>query len=260
MFDTDHTQETENDTGFRHSFHSSAGAHARALAARYGGLDAECLLDAVITREVAGRIALVSSFGVESVVLLDMIARVDPETPVIFIDTGKLFPETLAYRDRLVERYGLVDVRTIGPDANLLAARDTDGTLWSRDPDACCALRKVLPLDAALVGFDAWISGRKRFHGGGREALETIEADGERIKINPLAHWTQNDVERYILLQDLPGHPLAAEGFASLGCQTCTRRIAAGETVRAGRWSGVDKTECGIHLSNGSWGRAGGRQ
>ncbi len=258
MFDTDRILHTGHDTGFSPPFPMSAGA--RSLAARYGGLDAEGLLDAVITRAFAGRIALVSSFGIESVVLLDLVARVNPDTPVIFIDTGKLFPETLAYRDRLVERYGLVDVRTIAPDAGLVAARDTDGTLWSRDPDACCALRKVLPLGAALDGFDAWISGRKRFHGSGRAALETIEADGQRVKINPLAHWTQSDIERYLTLHDLPRHPLAAEGFASLGCQTCTRRIAAGETVRAGRWAGAGKTECGIHLSDGSFGRAGGQQ
>ena len=261
MFDTDQIPDFRHDTGFSQPFSMSAGSHARSrsLTARYGGLDVEGLLDAVITREFAGRIALVSSFGVESVVLLDLVARVDPDTPVIFIDTGKLFPETLAYRDQLIERLGLGKVRTIGPDADLVAARDTDGTLWSRDPDACCALRKVLPLDAALDGFDAWISGRKRFHGGGREALETIEADGGRIKFNPLAQWTQNDVERYMSRQDLPRHPLAAEGFASLGCQTCTRRIAAGETVRAGRWAGADKTECGIHLSDGSFGHAQGR-
>ena len=141
MFDTDQIPDTGHDTGFRHSFRMSAAA--RALAARHGGLDAEGLLDAVISREFAGRIALVSSFGVESVVLLDLVARIDPDTPVIFIDTGKLFPETLAYRDRLVERYGLGDVRTIGPEADLVAARDPGGTLWSRDPDACCALRKV---------------------------------------------------------------------------------------------------------------------
>ncbi len=260
MFDTDQKPDSGHDIGFRHPFPLSAGAHARTLAARYGGLDAAGLLDAVITREFAGRIALVSSFGIESAVLLDLVARVNPDTPVIFIDTGKLFPETLAYRDRLVERCGLSDVRTIGPDAELVAARDIDGTLWSRDPDACCALRKVLPLGAALVGFDAWISGRKRFHGGGREALETIETDGRRIKINPLARWTRDDIERHSTLHDLPRHPLAAEGFASLGCQPCTRRIAAGETVRAGRWAGADKTECGIHLSDGSCVRAGGRQ
>lgn len=261
MFDTDHIPDTGHDTGLRHPIAmSTTKDHARALAARYGGLDAEGLLDAVITREFADRIALVSSFGVESVVLLDMIARVDRDMTVIFIDTEKLFPETLAYRDRLLERYDLGDVRTIAPDADLVAARDADGTLWSRDPDACCALRKVSPLGGALDGFDAWISGRKRFHGGGREALETIEADGERIKINPLAHWTQDDIERYLTRHDLPRHPLAAEGFASLGCQPCTRRIAAGETVRAGRWAGADKTECGIHLSDGSLIRTGGPQ
>jgi phosphoadenosine phosphosulfate reductase len=261
MFDTDKTPATGHDSGLHHPVDISAEEdHARALAARYGGLDAEGLLDAVINREFAGRVALVSSFGVESAVLLDLVARVDPDTPVIFIDTGKLFPETLAYCDRLVEFCGLGNVRTIAPDADLVAARDSDGTLWSRDPDACCALRKVLPLGAALVGFDAWISGRKRFHGGGREALETIESDGQRIKISPLAHWTQDDIERYLTLHDLPRHPLAAEGFASLGCQPCTRRVAAGETVRAGRWAGADKTECGIHLSGLSLVCAGGRR
>ena len=247
MLDTDQIPDTGHDTGFSHPFHRSAEAHVQAFAAGCGGLDAEGLLDAVINREFAGRIALVSSFGVESAVLLDLVARVDPDTPVIFIDTGKLFPETLAYRDRLVERCGLGDVRTIAPEAGLVDARDADGTLWSRDPDACCALRKVLPLGAALVGFDAWISGRKRFHGSGRERLESIESDSERVKISPLAHWTRDDIERHMTLHDLPRHPLAAEGFASLGCQTCTRRIAAGDDVRAGRWAGADKTECGIH-------------
>ena len=226
-----------------------------ALAADYGELDAIALLDTMIRRAFAGRIALVSSFGAEAAVLLDLVARIDRQTPVIFIDTGKLFPETLAYRDRLVEHCGLGDVRTIGPEASRVAMQDPDGTLWSRDPDACCAMRKVVPLDDALAGFDAWMSGRKRFHGAARAALETVESDGERVKINPLAHWTGADIKRYMTRHDLPRHPLAAKGYASLGCQTCTRRIAAGETVRAGRWQGIEKTECGIHLSGGTFSR-----
>ena len=251
MFDTDHIPDNGNTSGFGQPSAISAGK----LADLYGGLDAENLLDAMIRRAFAGRIALVSSFGIEAAVLLDPVARVDRDTPVIFIDTGKLFPETLAYRNQLVEHCGLGNVRTIGPEAGSVAARDPDGTLWSHDPDACCWLRKVLPLEAALTGFDAWISGRKRFHGAARAALETIESDGERVKINPLAHWSGGDIERYLARHGLPRHPLASEGYASLGCQTCTRRIAAGETVRAGRWQGIVKTECGIHLSGGSFAR-----
>ena len=156
-------------------------------------------------------------------------------------------PPSRACRGLVVGGCGRGEGRTLAPGAALLAAGDVDGTRWARDPDACCTLRRVLPLGAALVGFDAWISGRKRFHGGEREALETIESDGQRIKISPLAHWTQDDIERYLTRHDLPRPPRAAEGFASLGCLTCTRRVAAGETVRAGRWADADKTECGIH-------------
>ena len=237
MFDTDTIAETGDTGGYR-----------RPIALR-----ATDLLETMITREFAGRIALVSSFEVEAAVLLDLVTRVDRDTSVIFIDIGQLFPETFGYRDRLVEHCGLTNIRTIEPDAELVASRDGDGSLWPRDPDACCTLRKVAPLEAALLGFDAWISGRKRFHGDGRKSLETIEDDGERAKINPLAHWTEADIERHMMLHDLPRHPLAAEGFASLGCQTCTRRIVAGESVRDGRWTGMEKTECGIHLSGGSF-------
>ncbi len=206
------------------------------------------MLGEVIHDEFAGRIALVSSFGADSVVLLHLAATVDPSIPVIFIDTGKIFGSTLRYRDALVERLGLSDVRAARPDPDVLAAQDTDSGLWLRDPDKCCAIRKVAPLARALSGFDAWISGRKRYQGGVRADLPLAEADGERIKINPLAGWSKDDLEAYRHRHDLPEHPLVADGFRSIGCMPCTTRVAEGEDERDGRWRGRKKTECGIHF------------
>ena len=224
-----------------------AAAHAQALRNTYGRLDAAALLDVMLGREFPGRIALVSSFGAESAVLLDLVAGIDRATPVIFLDTGKLFPETLAYRDDLVARLGLGDVRTIQPAAGQRAAQDPNGDLWRRDPDACCALRKVAPLAGALAGFDAWITGRKRHHGAARATIEAIEAVDGRIKINPLADWSAAQIEAEFVARGLPRHPLRDAGYASIGCVTCTRRTEAGEAPRNGRWAGLAKTECGIH-------------
>jgi len=199
--------------------------------------------------EYRGRIAVVSSFGAESAVVLDMVASIDRTTPVIFIDTGKLFPETLVYRDQLVARLGLRDVRIARPAAARLDTADPHGTLWQSDPDLCCWQRKVEPLDEALAGFDAWITGRKRYQGGLRRNLPMVESgpDG-RVKINPLAGWSGQDVAEYFAEHDLPRHPLAARGYASIGCAPCTRAVQPGESARAGRWDGFDKSECGIHL------------
>ncbi|GAA0567617.1 phosphoadenylyl-sulfate reductase [Caenispirillum bisanense] len=197
----------------------------------------------------AGRIALVSSFGTESAVLLDLVAQVNPALPVVFLDTGKLFGETLRYRDRLVSRLGLTDVRVIRPDPAAVAAADPDGILWTQAPDRCCAVRKVEPLARALAPFDAWISGRKRFQAATRAALPRVEADGARVKINPLADWSRDALDRAFTDRDLPRHPLEEDGFLSIGCMPCTDRVAPGEDVRAGRWRhAADKTECGIHL------------
>jgi phosphoadenosine phosphosulfate reductase len=178
-----------------------------------------------------------------------MVATVDPATPVIFLDTGKLFEETQDYREELTALLGLTDVRVVRPAPAALGRHDPDGTLWQRAPDSCCHIRKTEALERALGGFAAWITGRKRFQGGLRSALTTIEGEpaSGRIKLNPLAPWSAEDVERYRLLRNLPAHPLVADGFASIGCLPCTRRIAPGEAPRAGRWWGLDKTECGIH-------------
>ena len=206
------------------------------------------LLEEVLLNRRYGRAAAVSSFGAESAVMLHLVAGIAPGTAVIFLDTGKLFDATLRYRDTLIARLGLTDVRSIRPQAASLARADPDGTLWRRDPDACCAQRKVMPLDGALAGFDAWISGRKRFHGGSRAGLPIIElaADG-RTKINPLAGWSAGDIAAYMREYELPRHPLEAEGYRSIGCATCTVAVGAEGPVRAGRWAGLEKTECGIH-------------
>jgi phosphoadenosine phosphosulfate reductase len=222
--------------------------HARLLNERYERLTTREVLEEVVHDEFAGRIALVSSFGAESVVLLHLVASVDPSVPVIFIDTGKIFGSTLRYRDEIVERLGLTDVRFARPDPAALATHDTDSGLWLRDPDKCCAIRKVAPLARALSDFDAWISGRKRYQGGKRTVLPLAEADGERVKLNPLAGWSKDDLDAYRRQHDLPEHPLVAEGFRSIGCMPCTTRVADGEDERDGRWRGRAKTECGIHF------------
>ena len=218
------------------------------LTRRYGHLDGEALLQPFIEGEFPGRIALVSSFGSEAAVLLHMAAEIDRRLPVIFLDTGKLFGETLRYRDELVRRLNLTDLRIVKPEPADLATGDPDSLLSHRDPDACCALRKVVPLRRALAGFDAWISGRKRYHGALREFMPAIEASGEKIKINPLARWSRERIEAEFAARDLPHHPLEADGFLSIGCMPCTERVAPDSDRRAGRWAGREKTECGIHL------------
>ncbi|WP_264784404.1 phosphoadenylyl-sulfate reductase [Gluconacetobacter azotocaptans] len=212
------------------------------------GDTAQAILRTVLTGGLRGRVATVSSFGSESAVLLAMVADVDPATPVLFLDTGQHFPETLAYRDRLVAHLGLSDVRSIQPAARQIRDRDPDGQLWAFDPDACCALRKVEPLDEAMIPFDAWLTGRKRSQAATRTALPVIEQAAEgRIKINPLARWTPAELDAEMARRDLPRHPLSLRGYPSIGCAPCTRPVAEGEDPRAGRWAGLSKTECGIH-------------
>ena len=225
-----------------------AFAHAQLLNERLGHWRTSDVLDHMINYEFAGRIALVSSFGAESVVLLHLATSVAPSVPVIFIDTGKIFGSTLRYRDALQKRLGLTDMRVAKPDPAMPLTRDPDAALWLRQPDQCCAIRKVAPLAGAVSGFEAWISGRKRFQGGERMTLPLFEADGRQIKINPLANWTKSEIESYRLEHDLPEHPLVSDGFRSVGCMPCTTRVADGEDERNGRWRGRDKTECGIHL------------
>jgi phosphoadenosine phosphosulfate reductase len=192
-------------------------------------------------------LALVSSFGTESAALLKVMADVDPAIPVIFLDTGWLFEETLAYRDTLIATLGLRDVRSIKPLEETLSREDPDRELWFADPDACCRVRKVEPLKRALAPFSAWINGRKRFQGGLRAGIPVVEDDGVRLKFNPSANVSREEIEVIYALAKLPPHPLAAFGFLSVGCMPCTSRTSPDEDARAGRWRGRAKTECGIH-------------
>jgi phosphoadenosine phosphosulfate reductase len=193
------------------------------------------------------RLALVSSFGTESAALLEVMADVDPGIPVIFLDTGWLFEETLAYRDTLIATLGLRDVRSVKPLEETLAHEDPDRELWFSDPDACCRIRKVELLKRALAPFSAWINGRKRFQGGLRVAIPLVEDDGSRLKFNPFANTSREEIEAVYAQAKLPPHPLVASGFLSVGCMPCTSRTSPDEEARAGRWRGRAKSECGIH-------------
>lgn len=199
--------------------------------------------------QIVGReqLAVVSSFGTESAALLKVVADVDPAIPVIFLNTGWLFEETLAYRDILIATLGLKDVRSIEPLQETLSREDPDRELWFSDPDACCRIRKVEPLQRALAPFQGWINGRKRFQGGLRAAIAVAEQDGARLKFNPFANTSREAIEAIYRLANLPPHPLAASGYLSVGCMPCTSRTSPDEDVRAGRWRGRPKTECGIH-------------
>lgn len=223
------------------------------LLQRYGTLEAGDLLRVMLREIFPGRIALVSSFGTESALLLALAAEVDPAVPVIFLDTHKHFPETLEYRDALIEKLGLTDVRSVHPEEEAIRAADPDGDLWSKRPDTCCYLRKVLPLELALTGFDAWINGRKRAHGGDRANLPAIEHDARRIKVNPLAFWTQDKIDAEWTARGLPEHPMVQWGYTSIGCKPCTAKPKPGEGGRSGRWADFDKQECGIHTPDRKW-------
>ena len=227
---------------------SEAQEKAGELDARFGAMAAVDLVALAAEVLFPGRLALMTSFGAESAVLLDLVARVDRSIPVLFADTRRLFPETLAYRDALVDRLGLTDVRTVSPLPAEEGTEDPVGALFAVDPDRCCDLRKVRPMAAATAPFDAWITGRKRFQGATRATLAVFDTEGSRIRVNPLATWTSKDILTHLAATGLPRHPLVARGYRSIGCQPCTTPVADGEDERAGRWRGTDKTECGLHV------------
>ena len=216
----------------------------------FRGTETEEWLRAVIEGDLVGDIALVSSFGAESAALLHLVSRIAPDLPVLFLDTGKHFPETLAYRDELAERLSL-NLVNVYPEIADLEKRDESGLRWSYDPDGCCELRKVLPLEKALARYDASLTGRKAFQSSTRANLPRFEVDTAdaqgRLKINPLIDWDADRIAAYFEEHDLPRHPLVERGYPSIGCMPCTREVKPGEDPRAGRWSGWDKVECGIH-------------
>lgn len=218
----------------------------------YFGYSAERALREAI-KTYKGKIVLASSLGVDSAVLLHMVSRIDKSLPVIFLDTGKHFRETLHYRDMLISDLGLTGFNNVRPEISEVKAEDPDGTLHQSDPDACCQLRKVRPLDGVIDGYEARITGRKRYQTRDRKDMPMLELGGRQAKINPLAYWSAKDVTAYMRKHDLPPHPMLALGFLSIGCQPCTTRVADGEDPRAGRWRNTDKTECGIHYIDGKW-------
>jgi phosphoadenosine phosphosulfate reductase len=226
------------------------GYDAVRLNRMFRGSSTQEMLEAVIRDNLAGELAVVSSFGAESAVLLHLVASIDPAVPVLFLDTGKHFAETLAYRDTLVERLGL-NLVVLTPDPEVLAKKDETGLRWSYDPDGCCEIRKVRPLEKALAGYDASLTGRKAFQAATRANLPRFEVDTSdaqgRLKINPLIDWDAGQIEGHFIAHDLPRHPLIAQGYPSIGCSPCTSQVLPGEDPRSGRWKGWDKTECGIH-------------
>jgi len=224
----------------------------------YGHLEAEPLLQAMIGDEFAGKIGIVSSFGAGSALLLSMIAQVDANTPVMFLETEKHFPETLEYVENLQSRLQLKNVRMLHPDPKLLGNIDAQGDLWKTQPNRCCWVRKVEPLQRAMKegAFEALITGRKRYQTPERADMQTIElGDDGRFRINPMAFWTKETIKAEFKKRNLPEHPLVAKGYLSIGCAPCTRPLKEGEDERAGRWAhtaelpgGEKKVECGIHL------------
>jgi len=228
------------------------GRAVRALAAeldaRLSEMRPPTILRTALEDVCPGRTALVSSFGADSVALLHMAAQIDRSVPVVFLSTGKHFEETLRYRDDLVARLRLNNVTDLVPHPGEVAREDPDGRLHKRTPDACCALRKVRPLFEALEGYAAWVTGRRRDQTAARRTMPVVEPDGLRLKVNPLAAWTRDDVDDYIEATGLPRHPLVQHGYFSIGCAPCTARSCGGD-ARSGRWAGRAKTECGIHFS-----------
>lgn len=224
-------------------------AEAASLNELYGDRSPEEIIELSVREEFAGEIAAVSSFGSDSAVLLRMIANVDRDLPVLFLDTGKHFEETIGYRDALAVDFGLRNIKIVKPLERALAEKDPDGTLHQRDTDACCDVRKVEPMARGVAPYSAWFTGRKRFQSQTRTQLQVFEAVGERIRINPLASWTTSDLADYMRKHALRANPLVAYGYLSIGCFPCTQPVKPGEDARSGRWAGQAKTECGIHLT-----------
>ena len=218
---------------------------------RYAHLEGAELLDAMIHEAFPGRIAVSSSFGTESAVLLHLVSQIAPDTPVLFLNTGLLFAQTEQYQRALQKHLGLRDVRIIGPDPDHLKHYDPKTILHKSDTTMCCHLRKVLPLQHALGSFDAWITGRKRFQGNARSDLSLIEHDGSHYKINPVVNWSPEKLKGVFEAHNLPRHPLEQAGYTSLGCYPCTNLPVSEDDTRSGRWADQDKTECGIH--NAPW-------
>jgi len=218
---------------------------AASMAEKWAHHTAEELIDRVF--QLNRQVSIVSSFGTEAAVLLALVADRNPAAEIVFIDTLRHFGETHRYREALIKLLGLTNVRVVRPSPAPLLKDDPDEMLFKRNPDLCCEIRKVEPLRNALLATEIWMTGRKRFQSETRAELKKIELAGGRIKVNPLTDWSQSEIVDAFRARRLPAHPLEADGFLSIGCMPCTRRVAPGESHRGGRWEGFDKTECGIH-------------
>ncbi len=225
-------------------------AQVRDLNRRNADAAAQDILCALCDGQQAVPYALVSSFGAESAVLLHMVSEINRDWPIIFIDTMMLFPETLTYQSELALKFGLTNIQHHRAGPQTVTRHDPTAMLHQSDPDTCCRIRKTDVLTASLRPYSGWITGRKRHQAQTRGHLPLYEVDPiiAGIKINPLAHWTGQDVAAYFQAHDLPRHPLVARGYPSIGCTPCTSPVKDGEDPRSGRWRGTQKTECGIHL------------
>ena len=200
--------------------------------------------------EFSPKIALTSSFQTESVVLLHMISQINPAIKVLFLETGWHFPETLAFKSEIVNRLGLTNVIDLKADPKKREAFNLkhQNKPYEKDPDQCCQINKVEPLDEVLKDLDAWISGIRRAQSKTRKEIKIVEEyEGGIFKINPLANVTSGDIWWYLKQHDLPKHPLFDKGYLSIGCWPCTKPAQPGDDERSGRWAGKEKTECGIH-------------
>jgi phosphoadenosine phosphosulfate reductase len=234
-------------------------ASIMALNGIYDEMDGVAVLRHAVTELLPNDMAIVSSFGADSSVLLHMLSQVDKTLPVYFLETGKHFPETLDYVRTLEKHLGLTNIRWLRPDPKDLARFDPNGDLWETDPDSCCHIRKTEPLEAEIAKFGGWVTGRKRYQTKERGVLPHFElTSDDRIKVNPLAYFSDTDVNAYKKEHGLPEHPLFEKGYKSIGCAPCTTIVAEGEDPRAGRWRGLNKKECGIHFDfNGAIARPG---
>lgn len=246
----------DEDDRFRATEDAEDAAFVRAMAAEAADMLEDKPADQVLrwAAHVVPRFVITSSFGADSAVLLHLVSEVAPEVPVLFLDTGYHFGETLAFRRELARDLGLT-VLDVRPELSVPQQDQRHGAeLFSTDPDACCRMRKTVPLRRMLASFDGWATGVRRVQTPERAATPVVEArqhdDRWLVKVAPLATWTDGDVDAYLDAHDLPRHPLVDRGYPSVGCAPCTRPVTPGADPRTGRWADFDgKTECGIHLS-----------
>ena len=220
------------------------------LAQHFEPLRAEELVE-FAAEAFGGRLVLTCSWQLGTSILVHMTRQVAPETRLVEIDTGLLFPETHATRERLVDHYGL-EIETLRPLQTVEEQAATQGeALWARDPDRCCGLRKVAPLEQAIRDADGWLTGIRRDQTSARALAPKLVLDSRRgvVKVQPLVDWSERDCWRYIFQNGIPYNELHDRGYPSIGCTPCTRAAGSGEDARAGRWAGSGKTECGLHVA-----------